>query len=138
MSELVGQELEAYCGKCKEDTLHLVTSADDDKIEKVMCKTCMSYHKFKKPATEQIASQPKKKPLIKKVTRTRRSKWTRILDDSDVAAAVTYEMGKTYDVETTIHHKTFGLGVVKNILDSQKIEVLFVDGEKILVQNYHP
>ena len=138
MSEtLVGQEIEAYCGKCKEDTIHLITTLKDDKIEKVMCKVCMGYHKFKKP------SKSKTEPVIKtaatkakKTTRPRRNKWTRLLDDSDLNSAIEYKMEKNYEVATAIHHKTFGMGVVKSIIDNQKMEVLFQDGERIMVQNY--
>lgn len=137
----VGLEVEAYCGKCKIDTLHVITAVDDDKIGKVMCKICMSYHKYRKPADFTAASvitqKTKEKPK-RKVTkpRIRRDKWTRMLDDAKSDSAIEYEMGKVYQLETAIHHKTFGLGVVKNIIDEQKIEVLFHDGHKILVQNY--
>jgi hypothetical protein len=50
--------------------------------------------------------------------------------------AIEYQMTSNYDVDAKIRHKIFGLGIVKNIIDSQKIEVLFKDKERILVQNY--
>lgn len=137
----IGLEVEAYCGKCKIDTLHVITAMEEKKIEKVMCKICMSYHKYRKPADSTTAaaaiSKAKEKPK-KTVTkrRTRRDKWTRMLDDVEANSAIEYEMAGIYELETAIHHKTFGLGVVKNIIDDQKIEVLFHDGQKILVQNF--
>ena len=48
----IGQEILASCGKCKIDTPHLITSVNSDVIEKVMCKVCMSYHRYKAPADE--------------------------------------------------------------------------------------
>ncbi len=136
----VAQEIEAYCGKCKNDTLHVITAVDDDKIEKVMCKVCMSYHKYKQP--QSASAKPAAKKTQKKTAtatkpkrRTRRDKWTRLLDNTDSDAAIEYKMDKDYELATAIHHKNFGLGVVKNIIDSRKIEVLFHDGAKILVQN---
>ncbi len=134
----VGQEIEGYCRKCKTDTLHVITAMNDDKIEKVMCKMCMSYHKYKQPAeSSPVVNVQKtdKKPEQKVKKRMRRNKWTRLLDGVDSDAAIEYKMDKEYELETAIHHKIFGLGVVKSIIDSRKIEVLFHDGEKILVQN---
>lgn len=134
----IGQEIEGYCRKCKTVTLHVITAMNEDKIEKVMCKMCMSYHKHKQPAESSSAVNVQKiteKPEKKVKKRTRRNKWTRLLDDIDSKIAIEYKMDKEYELETAIHHKNFGLGVVKNIIDSRKIEVLFHDGEKILVQN---
>ena len=65
----IGQEIEGYCGKCKNDTLHIITAIDDDKIEKVMCKVCMSYHKFKKPADSSPELVIKKTAKAKKTTK---------------------------------------------------------------------
>ena len=140
-AKLVGQEIEAYCGKCKENTIHSITSLSDDKIEKVMCNVCMAYHKFKKPLESTIKPLAKKvetkdKAGKKKTTRPRRSKWTRILEETDFSTAIAYKMDQNYDLAMAIHHKTFGPGIVKNVIDNQKIEVLFHDGEKMLVQNY--
>ena len=141
MSEkLIGQEIEAYCGKCKTDTMHLITAIDEDKVEKVMCKVCMRYHKYKKPAESTAKPRVKKtkaQPAKKKTTRTRRSKWPQLLEETNYDSAVEYKMDKNYEIETPIHHKSFGLGIVKDVIDSQKIKVLFHDGEKIMVQNYH-
>jgi hypothetical protein len=139
----IGNEIEGYCGKCKTDTFHIITAVDDDKIEKVMCKVCMSYHKYKKPMDSSIAplvKKPKaqKKPALKAKRRVRRDKWTRLLEGLDSSDAIEYKMDKEYELETAIHHEIFGIGVVKNIIDSRKIGVLFHDGEKILVQNLPP
>jgi len=140
MSEnLIGQEVEAFCRKCKSDTIHVITSVSGVKIDKAMCKTCMSYHKIKLPdesAENSVSRTAKKTEEAKTVKRPRRDKWTRMLDSTASDQAISYSMDKVYEVATTIHHKTFGLGVVKNIIDVQKIEVLFHDGSKILVQNY--
>ena len=143
MSEYsIGQEIEAHCGKCKDDTIHVITSLADEKIEKLMCKTCNAYHRFKKPKGQAqlqlIAAtvEAKSKPVKTAQRRTRRDKWTRLLDDMASDTAIDYKMDINYDLATAINHKTFGLGVVKSIIDSRKIEVLFHDGERILVQNY--
>ena len=101
-----------------------------------MCKTCNAYHKYRKPkeeTAEKDKSSAKTKAPVKR--RTRRDKWTRLLDDTSSDSAVDYKMDINYEVATAINHKIFGVGVVKNILDNRKIEVLFHDGAKLLVQN---
>ncbi|HDP97558.1 MAG TPA: hypothetical protein ENN22_00030 [bacterium] len=135
----IGHEIEAFCGKCKSDTFHQITSVEGDKITKVMCKVCMSHHKYKpsQQPTESAPIQTKKSaPAAPTKRRTRRDKWSRLLDNSDQESAIDYQISDSYEIATAINHKTFGLGVVKNIIDSRKIEVLFQDGEKILIQNY--
>ena len=133
----IGQELEAYCGKCKIDTLHLITAASDNKIDKVMCKVCTSYHKYKKPTGEETEPKSAKKtePKPAKKPRTRAKKTAQLLKDADIDTAIEYKMGSIYEVNSAISHKKFGLGIVKSIIDEQKMEVLFNEGEKILVQN---
>lgn len=144
----IGQEIEAFCRKCKSDTLHVITALNQDKIEKVMCKQCLGYHQYRRPATAADLPAPQKikktpAPIIqhetadKPVRRARRDKWTRLLDGMDFGMAIEYDMNQVYALETPIHHKIFGFGVVKNVINEQKIEVLFQDGEKILVQNLH-
>jgi hypothetical protein len=58
-----------------------------------------------------------------------------MLDTVESDQAIEYKMDIEYELATPIHHKTFGLGIVKDIVDVQKITVLFHDGEKTLVQN---
>ena len=136
----IGQEIEAHCGKCKDDTIHVITAIDDKKIEKLMCKTCNAYHKYRKPKGDDelllVAVEAKKKPAKTAQRRVRRDKWTRMLDDTASDSAIDYKMDINYELATAINHKTFGLGVVKSIIDSRKIEVLFHDGQRILVQNF--
>ncbi len=141
MSEFsIGHEIEAFCGKCKDDTIHVITALIDEKIEKLMCKTCNAYHRYRKPKGQAEltfeAAEAKNKTVKTTQRRTRRDKWTRLLDDSASDKAIDYKMDINYEIATAINHKTFGLGVVKNIIDSRKIEVLFHDGERILVQNF--
>ncbi len=131
----VGKDIEAYCGKCKIDTLHVITSLDDDKIEKVMCKECNAYHKFRAPKQNSEPAKAKAAIAKPKKRRTRRDKWTRLLEKSDSQSATEYIMSENYELATAINHKNFGLGVVKNVIDSRKIEVLFGDGARVLVQN---
>jgi len=141
MSEIkIGQEIESFCGKCKSNTIHVITSIDHEKMDKLMCKICNAYHKYRKPkeAAQGIAeslSTKKEKEVKPKKRRTRRDKWSRLLDTTNSESAVDYKMDINYELATAINHKSFGIGVVKSIIDTRKIEVLFHDGERLLVQN---
>jgi len=140
MSEnLIGQEIETYCGKCKIDTLHLITAVGDDKIEKVMCKICMSYHKYK--ATVEAVPKPVKQKKATKSIKTKPIRLTdsqtaQLFDNVDLKTLTEYNMNNNYEVESKINHKIFGVGIVKNVVDNQKIQVIFRDKQRLLVQNY--
>lgn len=132
----IGQEIESFCGKCKSNTIHVITSIDQEKMDKLMCKTCNAYHKYRKPKGVAESSSTKKEKEIKTTKRrTRRDKWTRLLETTNSESAVDYKMDINYELATAINHKSFGIGVVKSIIDTRKIEVLFHDGERLLVQN---
>ena len=47
----VGQELNAYCGKCKDERTHIVAAMDGEIVRRVTCSMCGSTHNYKvKPA----------------------------------------------------------------------------------------
>jgi hypothetical protein len=146
MSEkLIGQEILAYCGKCKIDTHHLITTLNDDKSERVMCKVCLGYHRYK-PATDTElpkvkvakiikAASSTKKPSISKTAKSKKDKLILLLDKIDEASTVNYQTDLNFDIDAKINHLKFGVGIVTDVIDKQKITVLFRDGQRMLVQN---
>ncbi len=135
----VGSEVEALCSKCKRATVHVIEVIKNDKITKVMCKSCLSSHRFKSPEEAvKVKAAPKKR--VAKVpappkTREER-KWSRLLAQVDVEHPVEYTMKGKYAERDVISHNTFGLGVVLKVLDTTKMSVVFQVGVKTLVQNY--
>jgi ribosomal protein L44E len=138
-TQQIGQDIEAYCGKCKDDTIHTITAMKDTDVDKAMCKVCMSYHKYKAAGTASSAPKAKpkttRKPAKGRPMKTRRTKTAKLLEKASIDSAIAYKISSTYEAEEAINHKKFGLGIVKDVIDNQKITVLFEDGEKILVQN---
>lgn len=150
----IGNEVEAYCTKCKLDTVHIITAADERVISRVMCQTCKSYHKYKPPTAEQTlepsvkikkSKTPKeKKPVEVKESKSKTAKTTTrkmrtfelILEDSPKSDRIAYELAGNYTKGTVLEHKVFGTGVVKSVISDTKIQVQFREGMKILVQNY--
>jgi hypothetical protein len=147
MSEkLIGQEILAYCGKCKIDTHHLITTLNDNKIERVMCKICLGYHRYK-PATADGELPKIKAPKVAKAipspkrvsmpktSKAKKDKLTLLLDTIDESSVVKYQIDLNYNIDAKINHLKFGVGIVMDIIDKQKISVLFRDGQRMLVQN---
>lgn len=149
----VGREVQAYCNKCKVDTIHIITSVEAGKISRVMCQLCMSYHKYKAPQsqdqkketkvkrtttkTKKAASSATKKTATKRRRRTKRKvSWEDLIQTVDEKDAVNYTIDGAYNDGMLLNHKAFGLGVIRTILSETKMEVVFEEGTKILVQNY--
>jgi hypothetical protein len=132
---VVGDEIEARCGKCKLDTVHVITAVDETKIKKVMCKICMSYHAYK-PAEGDSQEATKKKAAKTTKRRTRRKKdWATLVADIEDASLPQYRITDDYSTSPGVRHAKFGVGVITNVA-SNKIEVVFQDGIKELVHNW--
>jgi hypothetical protein len=147
----IGNEVEAYCTKCKFDTIHIITAAEDGVISRVMCQTCNGYHKYKPAAAAQpieptikikkTKAPKEKKPVeIKekkpKTTSRKMKTFELILEDSSKSDRIAYELAGNYSKGTVLEHRVFGTGVVKSVISDNKIQVQFREGTKILVQNY--
>lgn len=150
----IGNEVEAFCKKCKFDTIHIITAADEGVISRVMCQTCKSYHKYKPATTEAIIepvvkikktkapkekkpAEPKeKKPKTTKMTSRKMQNFEMILEDHPKSDRIAYELAGTYAKGMVLEHRVFGTGVVKSVISDTKIQVQFREGLKILVQNY--
>ena len=134
----VGDEVEAYCGKCKDDTVHVIEVIKNDTLSRVLCKSCNSSHRYRAPSDQSVTGgkKPKSKPKTKAKPKTSfERKWSRLMAKADADQTIEYSMDGSYTELNVIHHKTFGVGVVKEVLDRTKVEVVFQDGTKKLVQN---
>jgi len=135
----IGAEVEALCPKCKSATVHVIEVIKTPTLMKVMCKACLSSHRYrpvgagagKKSAKVKKAKKPKADPQ----TREER-KWNRLLEQADKDKAVSYSMNSSFTENDVIDHTKFGVGVVVKILDHGKITVIFQDGLRNMVQNF--
>ncbi len=120
----IGQEIEAYCGRCRLDRTHRIVAQDEDgSIRKIICGMCNTYRLYR----------PKQ-------TSTRTTK--RTTPDSTISkyieptqASRNYSMKESYEVGEVIAHSKFGVGRVITLKDYFKIEVKFPEGVKVLLQN---
>lgn len=142
----IGKEVEAYCGKCKGNTVHRIIKMDDTEISKVICQTCNAEHKFRAPKKEKVAAdkttkdskKDAKKAAPKKRRRiTRRSmNWDTVMEKLEGEVPVSYSLTGNFESGILLEHKKFGIGYIQEVGSETKITVLFKEGVKTLVQNY--
>jgi hypothetical protein len=130
----VGQEISAYCGKCKDDRSHTVTAMDGETVKKVTCSMCGSLHNFKqKPAP---AASGTERPTKKRAaTGTKRSRESAAFSIDPKRPVKSYNMDSNFSSGDVINHPKFGLGSVESSPGPNKIEVRFQEGKKLLVHN---
>ncbi|MFY9224720.1 MAG: hypothetical protein WAQ98_18750 [Blastocatellia bacterium] len=127
----IGEEIETLCGRCRMDRIHRIVAQDPDgTVKKVICGMCNTYRSYRAPKTA--------KGETTKVTKTR-STSTRTQTASSVEdfglPSRNYNMRENYEAGEIIAHASFGVGKVLSIKDTNKIEVKFSDGVKVLLQN---
>ncbi|MBI5788557.1 MAG: hypothetical protein HZA78_06870 [Candidatus Schekmanbacteria bacterium] len=144
---IVGQEVEAYCGKCKLTTGHTITAMLEGETKKVICLSCHAQHNYRRPkgvATKEkgtTESAPKPVSAKKSVERTAKGpakaakKWAELVASLNNKPPQDYAMSADYQENSLISHKRFGLGAVTKRIDDTRVEVLFEDEARILVTN---
>ena len=123
-----GEQIQARCTKCKENTESVIVSLIDNAPEKVECSVCSRKHKYRPPIKPKRAynRQPPQK------VESEHKKWQNQLAAADESKAVEYSMTTSYKLAALINHPVFGLGLVQGDAGSRKVEVLFETGRKIM------
>jgi hypothetical protein len=138
-----GGEVDAWCTKCRMDLLHRVVAMVAAKPKRVECKTCQSQHNYRAPKGAPAAAGAKKASASAKTPRAAKAgtpKPSRIQHDWEVhlagkepSAFRAYSVSSRFERDELIRHKTFGDGCVLEVLQDQKINVIFREGIKVLV-----
>jgi len=140
----LGDEIEGRCTKCKEVTNHTVTAIQDGEIKKVQCNACESSHKYYPPKKKVEGKAAKKSKPTKKAAKaeepTRLSpsllaEWRNAVEEAAPDQFKPYQMTGVYQEKELVGHPTFGKGLVRKILGTGKMEVLFEDGLRRMVFN---
>ena len=130
----VGRDVESICNKCG-DVWHVVLAMVDRTIAKVQCKECGAQHRYRpsdgvapsRPARRSEASAKGKRPA-----RARASSAPKIMADPSRPIRP-YAVTERFAAGDPIDHQQFGMGVVQEALESDKIAVHFTDRERVLV-----
>ena len=130
----VGQEISAYCGKCKDERSHTVTAMDGDAVKKVTCSMCGSLHNYKQKAAADAAA-PARATKTRAATGTKRSREAAAFSIDPKRPVKSYNMDSNFSAGDVINHPKFGLGSVESSPGPNKIEVRFQEGKKMLVHN---
>ncbi len=122
-----GENVAAYCTKCRLVLDHAIVAMDGETILKVKCRTCNSTHKFRSTADVKTSRALKKKEDAEKTAE--------ILWESCLAEAkgreCAYNMTGKFRVGDIIVHDLFGKGVVRKIYFN-KVNVIFKDKERLM------
>lgn len=144
---LTGENVDAYCLKCKMILAHVIMFTVGETISKVKCNTCGAEHKYRpeKPAAKKTTVR---KPLTPKETTAKRAaaakitannapmQWdlrNRSMDSSTPIKE--YSIHDQYRTGDVINHSVFGLGFVERIASDKTMNVLFCDSVKLMAMN---
>ena len=148
-----GGECVSYCTKCRMDLGHRIIAMVGGVPVKVECQTCMSHHKYRRPAEERASTT---RPRAASEARVRTAATPRSASARAVAEAaaeahrdqawqsriagkmaddfVKYSPKSTFELDALVKHFKFGDGYVTRVIDAKKIEVMFRDGPRVLAQ----
>ena len=142
----VGDETDSICPRCDDETIHRVVAMKEKKIHLVICSRCNSQHRYR----PSLATITRKVPLpserqarvLKKVESARTSparvslkEWHALKEVAGEMEPLPYDPADSYSEKQIVSHPTFGLGFVRKVIDTSKIEVVFEHEVKILAMN---
>ena len=123
----VGGEATSICTKCKKPTVHVITALVKERIAKVQCRDCGGIHRYRDP------NAPIKPPRKRSGKISPQEAWEKVMNTVSNDKKIPYTLSGHFKVNDVIDHSTFGLGVVTNLISEEKIQVIFKEGEKLLV-----
>lgn len=141
MPFVAGNDIEAHCPKCNIDREHTVMVVHGGVVHEVRCTECRDVHPYKRPHKPKKPTKAKK-PAATKRKRTKKAapkekgppaEWQELVFGRDPEEARPYSLKETFEIRELIFHTKFGLGVVTDLHDHDKLSVAFKDGMKKLI-----
>lgn len=134
----VGQEIVCLCTTCKLELRHVIVahkSGNSGPVAKVKCNTCMKIHAYRATPQEKKAGAVKKERVsrVKATVVPVEVEWREELKSRESSPTLAYGTTKDFKAGDVIDHPTFGCGVVKNLKDGNKLEVIFQQDVKTLI-----
>ena len=132
----VGGDALNWCARCKLELAHVILSMVDGVPAKVQCKTCKSEHKFRKTpgtATKRAPAASKLKSRATKTVMLASELWEKRLAECSAKVGRPYAVTENFTKNDILEHSKFGVGVVEEVRSAGRINVLFRDGERLLV-----
>lgn len=131
----VGQEVDANCTRCKMLLNHVVVAKVGEVIKRVKCLTCGSDHVFRDPNSGEAkkARSPAATATAPKPKRAAINDYDEAMRGKDLGKATRYKPVLTLSANQLVDHPKFGFGVVTDIKEGGKVDVIFREGTKTLV-----
>lgn len=115
----LGDDVQAYCGRCKEERMHQVVALhSDNRIESVTCNYCRTSHRYRDPEAITVA-KPRRTTRPRATTTANKNNPT----PADRPARA-YSPREVYAAGDRVAHPTFGQGNVVEVRQG-KIDVRF-------------
>ena len=115
---------------------HVIHAVVEGKPVRVECKTCRGIHRFK---ASQTATAPRRTRTARRAAAPKEDKtlleWERLTEGKTLDDGRRYTIFETFEAGEFVVHIKFGLGVVKTVQASRKVEIHFKDGVKTLVHS---
>ncbi|MFO0746338.1 MAG: hypothetical protein U1F43_11780 [Myxococcota bacterium] len=147
----VGKECDAFCTKCKRDTLHNIVALDAKGLPaQVECRSCGGAHKYRAPKSAPAAT-PAPRAAARKTVGTTKGKsktpavplpaqiykrWEELVGKRAGVTAQRYVVTASFGADDVVEHTQFGLGFVTEEMAWNRIKVLFQDAERTLVARH--
>ena len=120
MAVATGEDIDAFCPSCQAVKPHVVVAVKGTRAAKTECKVCTSVHPYRKNPPD---TKAKKK-----------GQYDDAMEGKDPSKAVPYKITKKFNADDVIKHKSFGVGLVTRVISDRKMEVMFEDCTKLLIQ----
>ena len=141
-----GEDVEAWCTRCRMNLNHRVIAVVGSEIKRVHCLTCGGDHKYYPPKYEGRATRASKtagdSSSARKVLSPEKAKakaaseWSTFMKDMPADSDPrTYSIYESFNASEYVEHPVFGLGKVLEVVGAEKIQVIFEEGRKVLVCN---
>ena len=130
-----GGDIDAWCSKCRLKLGHTIVATVGNIPKRVKCNTCNGQHNFRAQGSEKKQGETKKTARKTKSQKTNYEEYISRLKGCDPSDAKKYSMKGNFEKDEVIDHPVFGMGIVLSIIQANKINILFKDGPKLLIQN---
>ncbi|MAF91480.1 MAG: hypothetical protein VX583_09305 [Bdellovibrionota bacterium] len=121
------------CKKCDAERYHRVLAHTSETSAKIECEICGSKKTFKLTKPKSAAKKKTTASAKKRASKTvAPSTWAELNERANTDKAVDYNFKNTYEANTVLDHKKFGIGFIIKV-EGQKMEVVFQDQIRQLI-----
>lgn len=130
-----GGYIESWCTKCELELGHTIIAMVDNLPKRVKCNTCSGEHNYRTKPSEKNRTKSKSPSRKARTQELNYNEHISRLAGGEVLNAKKYSTNGNFEKDEIIDHSQFGIGIVLSIIQINKIEILFKDGPKLLIQN---